>query len=439
MTPLKNKRIVNAWCMYDWANSVYNLVISSAIFPIYYTAVTTQKDSQGNILSDEVSFLGTTFKNTVLSNYTLSLSFLVVCFLSPMLSGIADSRGNKKSFLKFFCYLGALSCAGLFFFTGEADHLWIGIGCIFFASVGFWNSLVFYNSFLPEIADSDQMDRVSARGFSFGYIGSSLLLIICLIFIQGLAKPLGLTTGLATRLCFVLVGLWWVLFAQLLFNRVPEQHRNQSRTSVWKGFHEIAKVWNQIKYLKSIKIMLASFFFYSMGVQTVMLVASYFGTKLLGMPAGKLIPVILIIQFVGIGGSILFSKVSERFGNKMSLVITLLIWIAVCSGAWFVAEWKSETGFFLLAFFVGLVMGGIQSMSRSTYSKLIPENTTDHASFFSFYDVTEKLSMVFGLFIFAYIEQHSSGMQNSVLALIAFFILGALLLLPLKDHRLRVA
>lgn len=390
-------------------------------------------------MSDEVTFMGTTFKNTVLSNYTLSLSFLLVCFLSPMLSGIADSRGNKKAFLRFFCYLGAAACAGLFFFTSHTENLWIGITCIFFASLGFWNSLVFYNSFLPEIADSEQMDRVSARGFSFGYMGSSLLLILCLIFIQGLSAPLGITTGMATRICFIMVAVWWVCFAQFLFKRVPEKKREKSQQSIWKGFHEIVKVWQQVRQIKSIKIMLCSFFFYSMGVQTVMLVASYFGTKLLGLPPGKLIPVILIIQFVGIGGSILFSRISEKFGNKTSLLITLLIWIFVCSGAWFVAEWKSETGFFILAFFVGLVMGGIQSLSRSTYSKLIPENTVDHASFFSFYDITEKLSMVLGVFIFAFVEQHSSGMQNSVLALIVFFIIGAALLIPLKDPKLRVA
>lgn len=436
---MSNKRIINAWCMYDWANSVYNLVISSAIFPIYYTAVTSTKNAEGSVVSDEVTFMGTTFKNTVLSNYTLSLSFLLVCFLSPMLSGIADSRGNKKAFLRFFCYLGAAACAGLFFFTGHTENLWIGITCIFFASLGFWNSLVFYNSFLPEIADSEQMDRVSARGFSFGYMGSSLLLILCLIFIQGLSAPLGITTGMATRICFIMVAVWWVCFAQFLFKRVPEKKREKSQQSIWKGFHEIVKVWQQVRQIKSIKIMLCSFFFYSMGVQTVMLVASYFGTKLLGLPPGKLIPVILIIQFVGIGGSILFSRISEKFGNKTSLLITLLIWIFVCSGAWFVAEWKSETGFFILAFFVGLVMGGIQSLSRSTYSKLIPENTVDHASFFSFYDITEKLSMVLGVFIFAFVEQHSSGMQNSVLALIVFFIIGAALLIPLKDPKLRVA
>jgi UMF1 family MFS transporter len=433
------KKIINSWCMYDWANSVYNLVISSAIFPIYFTAITTQKDPvTKQIIDDHVNFLGITIKNTVLSNYTLALSFLLVCFLSPFLSGIADSRKNKKSFLRFFCYLGALSCAGLYFFTDKVDTLWIGVVCIFFASIGFWNSLVFYNSFLPEIASNEEMDKVSAKGFSLGYLGSSLLLIICLVFIQVIAPAMGITDGgLPPRICFILVAIWWVGFAQILFINVPEQKATGGvKGGIWKGFQELRKVWIEIKKDKSIKIFLSSFFFYSMGVQTIMLVAAYFGSKLLQLPSGKLIPTILTIQFVGIAGSMLFSYISKIWGNKSSIIISILIWIFVCIGAWFVAEYKSEIGFYTLAFLVGLVMGGIQSMSRATYSKLVPSSTTDTASFFSFYDITEKFAMVWGLSIFAFVEEHSDGMQNSVLALVVFFIIGFVLLLPLKDKRL---
>ncbi|MBI3234477.1 MAG: MFS transporter, partial [Bacteroidetes bacterium] len=417
------------------ANSVYNLVISSAIFPIYYTAVTTKKDEAGNIISDEVVFMGTTFKNTVLTNYTLALSFLLVCFISPLLSGIADSKGNKKAFLRFFCYLGATACAGLFFLTDNQSTLPYGVISIFFASLGFWSSLVFYNSFLPEITDAENMDKVSAKGFSLGYIGSSTLLIICLIFIQVLAPMWDISKQLAPRICFVLVAVWWVSFAQILFRNVPEKRKTSAKKSIWSGFHELKKVYVQVVKDKSIKIFLMSFFFYSMGVQTVMLVAAYFGSKLLGLPSGKLIPVILIIQFVGVAGSYLFSYISKKLGNKVSIFIALFIWILVCTGAYYIAEYKSEMGFYILAFLVGTVMGGIQSMSRSTYGKLIPEKAIDTASFFSFYDVTEKLSMVFGLFIFAYVEQHSK-MQNSVLALIVFFVIGFLFLIPLKDARL---
>ncbi|MBL7811296.1 MAG: MFS transporter [Bacteroidetes bacterium] len=440
-------RIIRSWAMYDWANSVYPLVISSAIFPIYYTSVTQTKDAAG-VVHDTVQFLGMEFKNTVVSNYALALSFLIICFLSPLLSGIADSRGNKKRFMQFFCYLGATACAGLYFLTGNPSSFSTGILFIFLASLGFWSSLVFYNSFLPEIADNENMDRVSAKGFSFGYIGSSTLLILCFLFLADFDKDnvpdipamLGIKSmGEATRWCFVGVALWWIGFAQIFFLNIKEKKRAANGESVLKGFHELRKVFNQVQKDRSIKTYLTAFFFYSMGVQVVMLVAAYFGAKLLEMPPGKLLPVILIIQFVGIAGSLLFSRISKWKGNKFALSITLIVWVGICIGAWFDAEYKSETGFFILAFFVGLVMGGIQSMSRSTYGKLIPENTQDTASFFSFYDITEKFSMVIGLFLFAWVEQHSpeKGMQNSVLVLIVFFVLGFILLQPLKDKRLK--
>lgn len=434
-----SRKITNAWAMYDWANSVYPLVISSAIFPVYYTAVTTQKDAAGKIIDDTVHFLGMDFKNTVISNYILALSFLLICITSPLLSGIADSRGNKKHFMRFFCYLGAISCGSLYFLTKNPDSFPTGILSIFLASLGFWSSLVFYNSFLPEITEPENMDRVSAKGFSLGYLGSSLLLIICLVFISNAQAWFGISTGQASRICFILVGIWWIGFAQIFFLRVKEQPRNHNNASIWKGFQELKSVLQRVLADRSIRIYLRAFLFWSMGVQTVMLVAAYFGAKLLQMPADKLLPVILIIQFVGIAGSYFFSWVSKKRGNKFSLAITLIIWVGICIGAWYDAEYKSISGFYVLAFFVGAVMGGVQSMSRSTYSKLIPEGTVDTASFFSFYDISEKFSMVIGLFIFAWVEQHSpiSGMQNSVLALIVFFVLGFLFLLPLKDARLK--
>jgi len=434
-----HKGTMRAWTMYDWANSVYPLVISSAIFPVYYTAITTKKDEAGTIISDQVQFLGGTFTNTVISNYVLAFSFLVICLTSPLLSGIADSKGNKKRFLQFFCYLGSLSTAFLYFFTADQYDVTWGLLSLFFASIGYWSSSVFYNSYLPEIAEADMMDKISARGYAMGYVGSSLLLILCLIFIQAIAPQLNISSGLATRYCFIAVGVWWMGFAQIFFSKIKKSKGNNNKEgSIFSGFHELQKVWAQIKNSASMLMYLRAFFFLSMGVQTVMLVAAYFGAKLLQLPAGKLIPVILIIQFVGIAGSFLFSWISKKYGNKLSLSIALISWVFICIGAWFDAEYKSENGFYLLAFFVGAVMGGIQSMSRSTYSKLIPENTSDTASFFSFYDITEKAAMVIGLFVFAWVEEHSpeKGMQNSVLALVIFFIISYILIQKVKDNRL---
>lgn len=435
-------KLIRSWTFYDWANSVYPLVISSAIFPVYYTAVTTKKDALGNIIDDHVMFLGMQFKNTVLSNYVLALSFLIICFTSPLLSGIADSKGLKKRFLQFFCYLGAFGCVGLFFLDSNPVSLNYGLIGIFIASLGFWSSLVFYNSYLPEITDAKNMDKISAKGYAMGYIGSSLLLILCLIFIQAIAPALSIETGLATRICFLAVGVWWIGFAQIFFSKINAKAvKNNKEGNLWSGFHELQKVWKMVKQSEPLLKFLRSFLFLAMGVQTIMLVAAYFGAKLLNLPAGKLIPVILTIQFVGIGGSYLFSWISKKKGNKYSLGLALLAWVFICIGAWFDAEYKSEVGFYILGFFVGAVMGGIQSMSRSTYSKLIPMDTEDTASFFSFYDITEKIAMVIGLFIFAFVEEHSpeKGMQNSVIALILFFIISWILLQNVKDDRLKSA
>lgn len=430
---IQRKKIIQAWCMYDWANSVYNLVIVSAIFPMYYEAITTIKDGN-KVISDQVTLLGMQFTNTALADYAMSFSFLIVAILSPILSGIADYSGRRKLFLRIFCFLGATACAGLYFF--DRSHLGYGIICMMLASIGFWGSLVFYNSFLPDIVSREQMDKVSARGFAYGYLGSSVLLMLSFVFISS-ADSIGLTTGEATRLVFVGVGIWWVSFAQFLFFRVPEK---KAKTSIHglmgKGYQELRRVWEKLKQMPSARRFLSAFFFFNMGVQTVMIVAAYFGSKLLGLPSSILLPIILVIQFVGIGGSFLFATISGRKGNVFGLRLAIIIWLLVCAGAYTVAEFKSEFGFYGLAFMVGLVMGGIQSLSRATYGKLISDHQDDHASFFSFYDVTEKISLVFGLFAFGYIEELSGSMQNSVLALMIFFALGLLLLYGFKDARL---
>lgn len=421
-----NKKIIRAWTMYDWANSVYSLVITTAIFPIYYNSVT----NSGN--SDKVSFLGMHFTNTALYSYSLSFSFLLVAFLSPLLGGIADSRGNKKAFLKFFCILGSLSCAALYFFEGM-DTLWIGITAFVFASVGWAGSIVYYNAFLPEIATPDMQDIVSARGFALGYIGSSLQLIFNLVMIM---KPelFGITDkSFAPRFSFLLTGIWWLGFALITFPRLPARTKPVMYNGhiFSKGFKELRKVLYEIKTRKALKTFLFSFFFYNMGVQTVMYVASLFGAKELKMQAGELIVTVLIIQFVGIAGAFLFSGLSKKFSNRSALLTAILVWIVICCAAFFV---YTSLQFYILGFMVGMVMGGIQSLSRSTYSKMLPQ-TGDNASYFSFYDVCDKIGLVFGTASYGIIEEITGSMRNSVIALASFFIIGMVLLLRLKEDK----
>lgn len=410
--------------MFDWANSAYNLVITSTIFPAYYTIITTTQEN-----GDQVSFFGRTFTNTALSNYALSVAYLIMAFLLPVLSSTADFRGNKKVFMKVFTYIGSIACAGLFFF--KLETLEFGIICFALAAMGYIGGVMFNNSYLPDIASVDQQDRVSAKGFAYGYVGSVILQIICFIFVL---KPelFGITDGsFPARLSFLLVGIWWISFAQIPFRKLPAGGINHSKivkSKVSSGFEELIKVWRQLKSMTHLKRFLLAFFFYSMGVQTIMLVSAGFGEKELKIGTENLIKIILVIQIVAILGALVMSYFAKKYGNVVVIIFVLIIWIGVCFAAYFV---QTAFQFYIIAAIVGLVMGGIQSISRSTYSKFLPANTPDTASFFSFYDVTEKIAIVIGLFTFAYIEEFTGSMRNSAISLAGFFIVGLFILVSL--------
>jgi MFS transporter, UMF1 family len=428
-TALNNPKTINAWCMYDWANSVYSLVITSAIFPVYYQAVTTAADG-----SDKVNFLGAEIVNSVLYSYALSFSFLIIAPLLPLLSGIADYTGNKKVFMKLFCYTGGLSCIGLYFFT--ASSLPWGIFCVVMASIGYSGSLVFYDAFLPEIATEDRLDKTSARGYSFGYYGSVILMVIALVFIRYPYAFRFPDKGIAIRFSFLLVGLWWIGFAQIPFARLPDNpfHQRPGKQKLLKGYHEIVKVWHSLKENHDIKFYILAYFFYNMGVQTVMYLAATFGAKELKLPDFKLIATVLLIQIVAAVGASLFARFSGRYGNKTALITMICFWIVICGGAYFVVN---EYQFYAVAFAVGIVMGGIQSLSRATYSKLIPQNSIQHASYFSFFDVTFNLSVVFGTFSYGLIEHITGSMRNSTLALASYFVVGLIFLTQVKSKAIQ--
>ncbi|WP_207426396.1 MFS transporter [Pedobacter sp. SYSU D00535] len=428
MHAIKNdKRTIRSWAMFDWANSAYNLVITSTIFPAYYTIITTTTEN-----GDKVSFFGFRFVNTALSNYALSVAYLIMVVLLPLLSSTADYRGNKKVFMKTFTYVGGIACMALFFF--KLETLELGVIAFAIAAMGYIGGVMFSNSYLPEIASVDHQDRVSAQGFAYGYIGSVLLQIICFVFVL---KPelFGITdSSFPARLSFLLVGLWWIGFAQIPFKNLPAGSPNHDRLrskAIHSGYQELATVWQQLKQIKELKRFLYAFFFYSIGVQTIMLVAASFGEKVLHLGTAKLIATILIIQLVAILGAYLMSTLARYIGNVKVLMIVVVIWVGVCFAAYGISN---EYQFYTIAAVVGLIMGGIQSLSRSTYSKYLPENTPDTASFFSFYDVTEKLAIVIGLATFAFVEEQSN-IRNSALGLSVFFVIGFFLLINLLRTR----
>jgi UMF1 family MFS transporter len=470
MTATASKKVITGWAMYDWANSVYNLVITTTFFPIYFTLATHHV-----FKGDTVHFLGRTFINSALYDYSLAFAYLIIALLYPILTSIADTRGNKKRFMQFFCYMGSLGCSALYFFNGA--NVWLGVLCFILASMGFVGSLVFYNSYLPEIAAPEDQDRVSAKGFAFGYIGSVILQLIGFVLVLTIRDD----PFMGPRLTFLLVGVWWAGFAQMTFAVLPKTSRVPvQRINIFKaGFTEVRKVYAEVRKLAVMKRYLRGFFFYSMGVQTVMMAATLFGSQLLHLEDTKLIVTVVLIQLVAIVGAVWMSKLSARFGNMRVLMGVVVFWVLICVSAYITAgmaenlhdfhariagirqeredllarkgqlsateydrasadiegrlsreeldlqphQQPIEYSFYGLALAVGLVMGGIQSLSRSTYSKLMPA-TKDTASYFSYYDLTEKVAIVIGMFSFGFIGDLTGSMKNSIVFLIVFFVIG---------------
>ncbi len=422
-------KLVHAWAFYDWANSVYSLVIASTIFPIFYGALFRQKEI------DAVQFVGFSIQSEALIPYVTAFGFLIIALISPLLSGIADYLGNKKSFMKFFCYLGSISCMSLYFFS--LDNLWLSLISYLFALIGFWGSLVFYNSYLPDIAPKEQQDRVSAKGYSLGYIGSVILLLICLAMVLLVPEKDALQM---MRYSFLLVGLWWLGFSQYSYKYLPSfKNNNKLRFDIlFNGFRELQKAGQLIQQIQPLKRYLTAFFVYSMAVQTIMLIAAYFGEKEVQWGSDSkrtigLIISILVIQLVAIFGAWVTSRLVEKYGNINVLVLLNFLWILICIYAYFVI---TPNDFYIAAFCVGLVMGGIQSLSRSTYSKLIPTDSKDTTSFFSFYDVAEKIGIVIGMFTYGYIADITGRIQNAILFFIVFFCVGLLLLLRVPKNKI---
>ncbi len=430
-----DKRIINAWTFYDWANSVYPLVITTAVFPLYYIS----------LYPNDAIVFGKSFNSVEIYSYAIALSLLIVSILSPILSGIADYIGNKKVFMRFFNYLGALSCVGLFLW--DKIPIELGLSFCVAANIGFWGSLVFYNAYLPEIAKPENHDKISAKGFSRGYLGSAILLVICLFTIMIL--------DWSPKYSFLMAGIWWIGFAQITYKNLPGDFSNNVKIGKGvfsHGYKELRAVWIEFSSIKRLKRYLLAFFVFSMAIQTIMTMAQFFGTEAIDwsmgldfttisdlsadkqdiarnkmiesrMQSGMIIS-ILFIQIIAIPGAILFAKLSGKYGNIRVLILALIFWIFICMSAYVV---NSPVHFYILAGSVGFVMGGVQSLSRSTYSKFLPE-TKDHASYFSFYDVLEKIGMTIGILSFGYLTG-AFNIRYSIMALTIFFIVGLILLL----------
>jgi len=431
--PRGNKKLINAWTIYDWANSVYSLVISSAIFPIYYSTYIFSDIQSIIIFNYDIN------KDSLISILS-GLCFILIAFISPILSGIADFIGNKKVFMKFFVYMGSISCMGLYWF--ELETIELSLALYFLALLGFWGSLVYYNSYLTDITYPNQTNIVSAKGFTMGYIGSVILLLVNLIMIY-FYESFGFSSDKeAMKASFVLVGLWWLSFSQYSFFYLPKGNKIEHipRNIIWNGYKELLGVYKIIRTSKRFTRFLLAFFIFSFSLQTVLYIASYFGVSEInwGSPSEQtsgLIISILLIQIVAIGGAYGFTKFAQKFGNIKVLTISIFLWGFLCLYAYFINE---PIQFYIIAGLVGLLMGGTQTIARATFSLFIPE-TKDTTSFFSFYDVTEKIGIFFGLIFYAFAAQITGSVRFSVIIFMFFFLLGALLLLRVPKIEKKLA
>jgi MFS transporter, UMF1 family len=415
---INDPKTMNGWAYFDCANSAHSLVIATAVFPPYFDAIAPK----------QIQILGQNISSSAMMAFAITLSYGIMAFFSPPLSGIADYGGKRKFFMRMFTYIGALSCIAMYFME-RPDEWYIGWIMYVLAMIGYAGGVVFNNSYLPLIATPDRFDALSARGFTYGYLGATFLLVLNLAMILKF-DVLGFPdASIPTRLAFVMVGLWWFAFANITFRRMPaDSNVPLSKGVFWKGFVEIKKVWNTVKNNQNLKLYLASFFFFDAGVQTTIFLATTFATKVLGFETSNLITVVLVIQLLGALGAWAFAKISERHGNKVALSILLVCWVVICLSAYFI---ENQTPFYILAAGVGSVMGGIQSLARSTYAKLMPTGTKDTTSFYSFYDLTDKLAVVMGTFVFGSIDQFI-GLRYSVVAMALLFLIGFLILMKVN-------
>ncbi|HEY8897153.1 MAG TPA: MFS transporter [Niastella sp.] len=420
--PLKpNNKTITAWCWYDWANSSYSLVITSAIFPSYFLSL-SDHSGRGDAWWQKIG-------NSVLYAYMYSFASLVLLFLSPLFGSIADYAGRKKFFMSLFSYIGAISCVLLFFST--ADQMALTCTLFIVSSICYSLGVVFYNAYIPEIASPDQFDTVSAKGFAWGYFGGMVALVISLLMIQ-FAEKVGFTNEqvqqlVPVRVSFIFIGVWWLVFARYSLKGLPPdgRHKKINTKAILQSYSRIVEAFRRARGHKVISIFLLAFFFYDMGVTTVMGMSSVFATKTLHLTTAHLIGVILILQLVAIIGSYLFVIVAKKFNNLVSVKSAVLLWVVVCIIGYLV---QNITQFYIMAVLVGLVMGGTQALSRSAFAALIQGEQDEYATYFSLYDVLDKMGVVLGTFLFGWIEYLTGSMRASVATLSIFFIIGFIFL-----------
>ncbi len=406
---MMKKKTAFSWMLYDFGNSAFATTIMAAVLPVFYYDVAAVGVNE-NLAA---SFWG----------YSQSIAVLIVAILAPVLGAISDYSAAKKKFLRFFAYMGMIASV-LLAFVGEGDYIFASI-LLIVGTIGFSGGNVFYDAFLPEIANEDEIDKISTAGFAWGYIGGGLLLAINILMIlkhDWFGIP---NATVASQLSFASVGVWWFLFSLPLFKNIQEEKkvrakREQSYIAI--GFTRVTSTFKEIKQYKQLLIFLLAFWMYNDGISTIIKMATIYGRDI-GIDGNSLIAALLITQFVGIPFTFLFGGIAKKFTAKKALTFTLYFYMGIVVLGYFMT---SALHFYLLAVCVGFVQGGAQSLSRSIFGRMVPDNR--HAEFFGFYGISSKFAAIFGPFLFALVGQLTGSSRLGIISLIIFFIGGIILL-----------
>jgi len=408
-----HRRVLRSWALYDWANSAFATTIMAAVLPIYYVQVA------GNTIPSNVAL--------AYWGYTAALALLIISVLSPILGAMADYLGAKKKFLAGFMTLGVVATAALSF-VGPGQ--WLLASALYIAgNIGFTGSIVFYASLLPHIASDEEVDRVAAGGWAVGYAGGGLLLVVnALMLIRpelfGLADE-----AAASRAAFLTVAVWWAAFSIPLFRDVPEPPRRldpaeagRAGSPVTIGFRRLGRTFGELRQYRQLLVFMLAFFLYSDGIGTIIKMATAYGSEI-GLGTGALIGALLLVQFVGVPFTFAFGALSGRIGPKRSIMLALMVYAGISVFGYFVTQaWH----FWVLAFAVGTVQGGAQSLSRGLFASMIPR--VKSSEFFGFFSVFEKMAGILGPILFGVASQLTGTGRLGILAVVIFFVSGLLVL-----------
>src|SRR6056297_3618597 len=406
----KQKRTVYAWAMYDWANSAFATVILATVLPIFYKDV-AGINLPGNLAA---SYWG----------YTQTIAMIIIAFIAPILGAAADYSDSKKTFLKFFVFLGITGTA-LLFFVNQGDYL---LASLFFiiANIGFSGGNVFYDGFLTDISDSDSIDYISSLGYASGYLGGGLILAVNLLMIS---KPnlFGISSvTAATQISFVTVAVWWLIFSLPAFKYLPEPEKKVEKIPLKKytvmAFGRLKSTFVHIRKYRELWKFLLAFWLYNDGIGTIIRMAAIYGREV-GIDQTDLIGALLLTQFIGIPFALFFGKMGQHFGAQKGIFAALMVYVFITGYGFFISTARD---FWILAALVGVVQGGAQALSRSLYGSMIPRDKS--AEFFGFFGVSSKFAAILGPTVFAAVSQLTGSGRNGILAVALFFILGMIML-----------